>query len=99
MTSRSPPPNTSTGTTTDACTENSASSHQSSTKPTITTQPPPSTSSAGDQTLHQTRYLTPASLRTGNGSLPSPPSGDQDDKSPVTGDCHAGICGSPGVRS
>ena len=25
-------------------------------------------------------------------------SGDQEDKSPVTGDCHAGICGSPGVR-
>jgi hypothetical protein len=25
-------------------------------------------------------------------------SDDQDDKSPVTGDCHAGICGSPGVR-
>ena len=25
-------------------------------------------------------------------------SGDQDDKSPVTGDCHAGICGSRGVR-
>lgn len=24
---------------------------------------------------------------------------DQEDKSPVTGDCHAGICGSPGVRS
>ena len=24
--------------------------------------------------------------------------GDEDDKSPVTGDCHAGICGSRGVR-
>ncbi len=28
-----------------------------------------------------------------------PLSGDQDDKSPVTGDCHARICGSPGVKS
>ena len=28
-----------------------------------------------------------------------PHSGEKDEKSPVTGDCHAGICGSPGARS
>ena len=33
---------------------------------------------------------------SGNGSAPP---GDQDDKSPVTGDCHAGICGSRRVKS
>uniref|UniRef100_UPI001ED9A81E HNH endonuclease n=1 Tax=Actinopolymorpha alba TaxID=533267 RepID=UPI001ED9A81E len=32
---------------------------------------------------------------TGHGPTPF---GDQDDKSPVTGDCHAGICGGLGVR-
>ena len=40
----------------------------------------------------------PACSRTGYGFPRSRASGDQDDKSPVTGDCHAGICGSPGVR-
>src|SRR5664280_2752228 len=39
-----------------------------------------------------------ACSRTGNGFLPSRLSGDQDDKSPVTGDCYAGICGSPGLK-
>src|SRR5664280_971307 len=39
-----------------------------------------------------------ACSRTGNGFLPSRLSGDQDDKSPVTRDCHAGICGSRAVR-
>ena len=37
----------------------------------------------------------PLYFATGNWSTRS---GDQDDRSPVTGDCHAGICGSPGVR-
>ena len=40
----------------------------------------------------------PDCSRTGYGFPRSRASGDQDDKSPVTGDCHAGICGSPGVR-
>src|SRR5215204_1491325 len=39
-----------------------------------------------------------ACSRTGPGFLPCPLSGDQDDKSPVTGDCYAGICGSPGLK-
>jgi len=34
-----------------------------------------------------------ACSRTGNGS---PTAGDQDDRSRVTGDCYARICGSPG---
>ncbi len=41
---------------------------------------------------------TPVCSRTGYGCPRSRASGDQEDKSPVTGDCHAGICGSPGVR-
>ena len=56
------------------------------------------------------RAFKKAHARAGAGSPPVPAplralemgprvSGDQDDKSPVTGDCHAGICGSPGVRS
>src|SRR5262249_59987848 len=36
-----------------------------------------------------------ASSRTGDGS---PSSNGEAERSPVTGDCHAGICGSPGVR-
>ncbi len=36
--------------------------------------------------------------RTGNGLLLRQLSGDQDDKSPVTGDGYAGICGSPGLK-
>ncbi len=46
------------------------------------------------------RYLNMAQRRqdgrrpvTGH---PGGPPGDQDDESPVTGACHAGICGSPG---
>ena len=39
--------------------------------------------------------VTRGSSGTGNGS---PPPGEQDDKSPVTGDCHAGICGSRGLK-
>jgi len=50
-------------------------------------------SSAGKGPSHGIR----ACSRTGNGLPRSRASGDQDDKSPVTGDCHAGICGSPGV--
>src|SRR3954454_14311447 len=38
---------------------------------------------------------SPGSSGTGPGS-PAP--GDEDDKSPVTGDCHAGICGSRGLQ-
>jgi retron-type reverse transcriptase len=37
-------------------------------------------------------------LRTGNGLRLRQLSGDQDDKSPVTGDGYAGICGSPGLK-
>jgi hypothetical protein len=40
----------------------------------------------------------PACSRTGNGRPRFSASGDPEDKSPVTGDCHAGICGSPGVQ-
>jgi hypothetical protein len=39
-----------------------------------------------------------ACSRTGNGFLPPHLPGDQDDKSPVTGDCYAGICGSVGLK-
>ena len=46
---------------------------------------------AGNASPASTRGCSPI----GNGS---PPSGEQDDRSPVTGDCHAGICGSPGVK-
>src|SRR3954464_11277774 len=38
---------------------------------------------------------SPGSSGTGPGS-PAP--GGEDDKSPVTGDCHAGICGSRGLQ-
>src|SRR5438270_9191803 len=38
---------------------------------------------------------SPGSSGTGPGS---PPPGDEDDKSPVTGDRHAGICGSRGLQ-
>jgi hypothetical protein len=41
---------------------------------------------------------TRACLRTGNGLRLRQLSGDQDDKSPVTGDGYAGICGSPGLK-
>ena len=37
-------------------------------------------------------------MRTGNGLHLRQLSGDQDDKSPVTGDGYAGICGSPGLK-
>ena len=37
-------------------------------------------------------------MRTGNGLRLRQLSGDQDDKSPVTGDGYAGICGSPGLK-
>src|SRR6266508_3121670 len=36
--------------------------------------------------------------RTGNGLPLRQLSGDQDDRSPVTGDGYAGICGSPGLK-
>lgn len=39
-----------------------------------------------------------ACSRTGYGFPRLRGSGEQDDKSPVTGDCHAGICGSRRVR-
>src|SRR4051794_19551586 len=39
---------------------------------------------------------SPGCSGTGPGS-PAP--GDEDDKSPVTGDCHAGICGSRGCNA
>ena len=51
-------------------------------------------SSAGGGSSHG----IPACSRTGYGRPRFRASGDQEDKSPVTGDCHAGICGSPGVR-
>src|SRR3954454_4370597 len=38
---------------------------------------------------------SPGCSGTGPGS-PAP--GDEDDKSPMTGDCHAGICGSRGLQ-
>src|SRR3954464_1338730 len=38
---------------------------------------------------------SPGCSGTGPGS---PPPGDEDDKSPVTGDRHAGICGSRGLQ-
>src|SRR4051812_25680858 len=41
----------------------------------------------------------PPASRGCSGTGPgSPPPGDEDDKSPVTGDCHAGICGSRGLQ-
>src|SRR3954464_1926521 len=40
----------------------------------------------------------PASLGCSGTGPGSPPPGDEDDKSPVTGDCHAGICGSRGLQ-
>ncbi|GAF47133.1 MULTISPECIES: group II intron maturase-specific domain-containing protein [Rhodococcus] len=51
-------------------------------------------SSAGRGSSHG----VPACSRIGNGLHPSRLSGDQNDKSPVTGDCRAGICWEPGVR-
>src|SRR5437763_16961694 len=43
----------------------------------------------------ESRNASPTYSGTGSGR---PLPGWLDEKSPVTGDCHAGICGSPGVR-
>src|SRR3954464_12992617 len=40
----------------------------------------------------------PASRGCSSTGPGSPPPGDEDNKSPVTGDCHAGICGSRGLQ-
>ncbi|WP_207787475.1 hypothetical protein [Actinomycetospora cinnamomea] len=47
--------------------------------------------------LYVTRWLQ-APVHARDGTITFRDSNDQDDKSPVTRDRHAGICGSPGVR-